>query len=348
MTCPAVQMWDRVFECTAHGAGSRPGWCYDPTAQMTWAPMETGELVTLDCHAETTVLLPNEWGSGTVDDLLRMADVLGAPLERDPARFFLDTEFIDTGRQVHLVSLGVVTCAERCGSSLWPELYLEPAVPETVWAEASPWVMENVHPHLRGYETPRETVADTLRRWVADRSGGRRIEFWGYCPAYDWVAVSQLFGPLTDRPEGWPFDCYDIGQLAAYVGVPREAWPVQEGTEHHALADARWTRAVWQSITAQIHGHGGKTRLVWDQSDQVEEVAVGQVWVWEPTLPQARQLVVVTGTRLDEDGEGWVGSKELARGPAHLPRRNEVVVWNEVGRWREACVRVPGVHLPVG
>ena len=73
---------------------------------------------------------------------------------------------------------------------------------------------------------------------------GEKPEMWAYYADYDWVAMCQLFGTMMDLPKGWPMYCRDLKQLAGDTSLPE-----QGKGEHHALADARWTRDAWHYVT---------------------------------------------------------------------------------------------------
>lgn len=60
-------------------------------------------------------------------------------------RFWFDTEFIEDGRTIDLVSIGMVSEDGR-------KFYAEPA--ECDLSRASPWVVTNVLPQLHGRKTP--------------------------------------------------------------------------------------------------------------------------------------------------------------------------------------------------
>ena len=81
--------------------------------------------------------------------------------------------------------------------------------------------------------------------------------FWGYFPAYDWVAFCWLFGGMNDLPFAFPQLCLDIKQWAIELGDPE--LPRQVGARHHALADARWTKDAW-AFLAGIHPTAGERR----------------------------------------------------------------------------------------
>ncbi len=144
-------------------------------------------------------------------------------------RFWFDTEFIEDGKTIDLISIGVVSEDGR-------ELYRESS--ECDLSRASQWVNDNVIVHLRGDRTDRATIARELVDFM-----GPKPEIWAYYADYDWVALCQLFGTMMDLPKGWPMYCRDVKQLCVDVGDPK--LPKQTGHEHHALADAKWTRDSW-------------------------------------------------------------------------------------------------------
>lgn len=143
-------------------------------------------------------------------------------------RYWFDTEFIEDGRTIDLVSIGIVAEDGR-------ELYLEFDVD---YRRASQWVKDNVIAHLEGVPTSREQGARIIQEFC-----GQNPEFWAYYADYDWVALCQLFGTMMDLPKGWPMFCRDLKQLAEATPLPE-----QDKGEHHALADARWTRDAWQYL----------------------------------------------------------------------------------------------------
>ncbi len=147
-------------------------------------------------------------------------------------RIWFDTEFIEDGRTIDLLSIGLV---REDGETF----YAEPQ--ETDHTRASDWVITNVLPHLHGPLMPRAELMYQLREFC-----GPRPEFWAYYADYDWVALCQLFGRMIDLPRGWPMYCRDVKQLCDSLGNPR--LPKQSSAEHNALNDAIWTRAAWQFL----------------------------------------------------------------------------------------------------
>lgn len=152
-------------------------------------------------------------------------------------RLWFDTEFIDDGRTIDLLSIGVI---RDDGESF----YAEPA--EADRQQASPWVRENVLPHLTG---PVLSRAEIARQLVA--FAGSEPEWWAYFAAYDWVSLCQLYGPMINLPDGWPFYCRDVQQLADQLHIDLEAELPPPTIAHNALRDAEWTRDAWKLCQAR-------------------------------------------------------------------------------------------------
>jgi hypothetical protein len=151
-------------------------------------------------------------------------------------RYWFDTEFIEDGKTIDLLSIGIVAEDGRC-------LYLESS--ECNLDRASPWVRENVIPHMKGERWNRVAIATDVRSFMGPERYGKP-EVWAYYAAYDWVALCQLFGAMVDLPKGWPMYCRDVKQLCDDLGNPK--LPEQGKGEHHALADAKWTREAWEFL----------------------------------------------------------------------------------------------------
>lgn len=144
-------------------------------------------------------------------------------------RFWFDTEFIEDGKTIDLISIGVVSEDGR-------EYYAENLSCDR--SKASEWVRDNVFPHLTGeYVRQRTHIADDLISFM-----GEAPEIWAYYADYDWVVLCQLFGTMMDLPKGWPMYCRDLKQSVDEAGNPRLGTTKDE---HHALADARWCKASW-------------------------------------------------------------------------------------------------------
>ncbi len=160
-------------------------------------------------------------------------------------KYWFDTEFIERPFTIDLISIGIVAEDGR-------EFYAESS--EVDWSKASLWTLENVRPQLDGKAMPREDIGYALRDFT---DGDEHPVFWGYFPAYDWVAFTWLFGRMDELPMHYPQLCLDIKQWAIELGDPE--LPHQQGNRHHALLDARWTREAWAYL-ANLAPEAGERR----------------------------------------------------------------------------------------
>lgn len=156
-------------------------------------------------------------------------------------RYYIDHEFIEDSRTIDLVSTGIVCEDGR-------DLYIEYTGVD--WSKANDWVLANVKPHLNDQKAISRGEA-RWKIWELIEAGEHPPEFWGYYCDYDWVALCQLYGAMTDLPEGWPMFCMDLKQLAVELGDPELPKPT---FEHHALADAQWNYQVHRFLAAHQYG----------------------------------------------------------------------------------------------
>jgi hypothetical protein len=150
-------------------------------------------------------------------------------------RIWFDTEFIEDGKTIDLISIGMV---REDGATLYMEN------DDCDRSRASPWVKENVLRHLTGkweHSGNRQSIRDHILSFA-----GEKPEFWAYYAAYDWVVLCQLFGTMMDLPKHFPMYCRDVKQLCDDRGNPK--LPKQSSIEHHALADAMWTKHAWEFL----------------------------------------------------------------------------------------------------
>jgi hypothetical protein len=188
-------------------------------------------------------------------------------------KYWLDTEFIEDGKTIDLISIGVVAEDGR-------ELYLLNV--DCDWTKASQWVKDNVLASLPSKPSDFEfneehsaigwvrhsNIGAMVHEFVGgtvetvdietDGSTGRskivllipesqpKPEFWAYYADYDWVALCQCFGTMMDLPKGFPMYCRDIKQWCDMLGNPK--LPEQGKGEHNALEDARHNRVMWESL----------------------------------------------------------------------------------------------------
>lgn len=151
-------------------------------------------------------------------------------------RYWLDTEFLEDGRTISLISIGIVAEDGR-------EFYGVDA--DYDLSRSSPWLIEHVHPHLGDIALPR----DRLREAVLAFFSPAPTEIWADFGEYDWIALRQLVGQMLDWPQGWPLSHMNLEQYRLVSGSP--SLPEQRTTRHHALEDARWCREAWDFLRAR-------------------------------------------------------------------------------------------------
>jgi hypothetical protein len=187
-------------------------------------------------------------------------------------RYFIDTEFCDTGVALELISLGVVC---ECGD----ELYVQHS--DFSNEDVSAWVKDNVFPQLavcpddevyrdrygipaRPSDPPNEyhmgvgRCKDKECPWrsqveIRDAildffNPSDPIELWGWCSGYDFVAFCQIFGTMMDLPSFFPHYIRDFQQVLDDRGITDEELPQQEDGKHNALEDARYLEKLWGYI----------------------------------------------------------------------------------------------------
>lgn len=172
-------------------------------------------------------------------------------------RYFYDTEFIEDGKTIDLISIGISAGDGR-------EFYAESL--DANLSKAGEWVKENVIAHLWSRQADKRDAnawsrdggkggllsrANIVREIVAfcDPAQYGKPELWGYYADYDHVALCQLFGTMMDLPEGWPMYTLDLKQWCDQLGNPK--LPEQGKDEHHALADARWNKRVYDFLESK-------------------------------------------------------------------------------------------------
>src|SRR3954465_6799267 len=112
-------------------------------------------------------------------------------------RFFYDTEFIEDGTTINLVSIGVVDETGREFYAVSTQFDPDKAIP---------WVRRNVLDQLpppadRAWRS-RERIRDDLLAFLT--GPGEEIELWAWFAAYDHVALAQLWGAMPALPRPIP------------------------------------------------------------------------------------------------------------------------------------------------
>lgn len=156
-------------------------------------------------------------------------------------RFFYDSEFIEDGTTIELISLGVVAEDGR-------EFYAVST--EFDPRRAGEWVRNHVLPKLPSPSSPawrnRRQIRDDLLSFLTD--SGDEIELWAWVGAYDHVVLCQLWGSMTELPRVMPRFTRELRQHWEAAGRP--ALPPSPPDAHDALSDARHNLRRWQAIEA--------------------------------------------------------------------------------------------------
>lgn len=176
-------------------------------------------------------------------------------------RYFYDTEFIDDGKTIRLISIGIIAEDGR-------ELYLinsdENVIKDAI---AHPWLRDNVVNSLplRYIESqnnpgeysffwqtespdfnnvmPKIMMAERIKNFVL---ADAQPQLWAYFAAYDHVVLSQLFGRMLNLPVGMPMWSHDLCQEIERHRNPH--YPPQLEGAHNALADARWVKSTYEYL----------------------------------------------------------------------------------------------------
>lgn len=165
-------------------------------------------------------------------------------------RYFYDSEFIEDGQRIDLVSIGVVDEAGR-------EFYAVST--EFDASRAIPWVKRNVldqlpSPSDQAWRT-REQIRTDLLAFLT--GPGEPIELWAWMAGYDHVVLAQLWGDMRGLPRPIPRFTHELRQKWEDAGSPPV--PPQPADQHNALADARHNLARWQSTLAAVESMGRTT-----------------------------------------------------------------------------------------
>ena len=158
-------------------------------------------------------------------------------------RYFYDTEFIEDGRTIDLISIGVVAEDGREYYAVSTEFDPE---------RAGSWVRANVLPKLPPPASPlwrsRQQIRLDLEEFFGVFGATEPIELWAWVGAYDHVALCQLWGPMVALPQSLPRYTRELRQLWEDRGSPR--MPSRSPDAHDALVDARDQLRRYRVITA--------------------------------------------------------------------------------------------------
>jgi hypothetical protein len=156
-------------------------------------------------------------------------------------KYFYDTEFIDDGRTIDLISIGVAAEDGREYYAISTEFNPE---------RAGAWVRKHVLPKLPSPSSKlwksRRQIRSDLEDFF-DVDGDETIELWAWVAAYDHVVLCQLWGPMTDLPPAIPRFTRELRQFWEDRGSPR--MPPRPRDTHDALVDARHNLTRFRLVT---------------------------------------------------------------------------------------------------
>lgn len=186
-------------------------------------------------------------------------------------RFWYDTEFLENGTTIELISIGIVCENESTYYAVNSEM------PDDKAMGHDKWMCENVVAHLplgtglhrhdsgtcpyywsldmRSTSVkPKWVIANEVREFLTGNrnNDGTPVELWADYAAYDHVVLAQLFGKMIHLPKGIPMWTHDLRQLWEQEGRPE--FPDFGHGEHHALADAFELRDRWLWLQRQADG----------------------------------------------------------------------------------------------
>jgi 3' exoribonuclease, RNase T-like len=195
-------------------------------------------------------------------------------------RVFYDTEFLEDGKTIRPISIGMV----RDDGSEYYAISQDVTRGQLNRAiRRNPWLMENVVPALP--QPHGQWILDMPKRWLfnyADHAVKPRhviarevrdfilgtdlmgaipyVELWADYAAYDHVLLCQLWGRMIDLPEGIPMWTHDLRQEIERRGAAKQV-PWLAGQEHNALHDAREVKYRYEWLAAQSGTETGLDRV---------------------------------------------------------------------------------------
>lgn len=172
-------------------------------------------------------------------------------------RYYVDTEFLEDGRTIDLISIGIV-CEDgreyyavnadapwdRIAQHGWLMGNVVPSLPRLGGEARQRWIdsrsQQMSNPvyldHGDRNVKPKTQIADEVKRFLLSRGTPELVAWYA---SFDHVCLAWLFGPMSDMPAGIPYWTYDLKQEATRLGLTDDDLPQQTSGIHNALADAR-------------------------------------------------------------------------------------------------------------
>ncbi len=156
-------------------------------------------------------------------------------------RYFYDTEFIEDGHTIDLISIGVVAEDDR-------EYYAVSTAfdAERAGTRVRTQVLPKLPPPASQLWRTRAQIRSELETFLRI-DNAESIELWAWVGGYDHVALCQLWGPMTQLPSAMPRVTHELRQLWEDRGRPQ--MPPRPADAHNALVDARDQLRRYRLIT---------------------------------------------------------------------------------------------------
>jgi hypothetical protein len=173
---------------------------------------------------------------------------------------YLDCEFLEDGRTIELISIGMVADDgreyyavasdapwDRIKEHDWLARNVLPSRPVTGRTSLDTYLKNHpnsfprpsltfVGPDLTDSRVkPRQVIANEVRDFIL---AAPDPQLWAWYAAYDHVVLCQLWGTMMQLPKGVPMWTNDLKQECERLGNP-ELPSLPGVTEHNALGDAR-------------------------------------------------------------------------------------------------------------
>lgn len=162
-------------------------------------------------------------------------------------KYFYDTEFIEDGRTIELISIGIVAEDGReyyavNANAPWERVYAHHWLANNVvpWLPLTPYGSVDLKDEV---VKPRSQIAREVRAALLSSFAP---ELWAWYGSYDHVVLAQLFGTMMQWPNPLPMWTNDLRQWQHQLGVT--SMPDQTDGQHNALADARFNHERWKYL----------------------------------------------------------------------------------------------------
>lgn len=183
-------------------------------------------------------------------------------------KIFYDTEFLEDGKTIELISFGMAAedgreyyaasrdmPHKRIAKSDWLCRNVVPSLPRIHGdrrlhvGRGNPLALDFEHPDMLS----RNRLAAGVLRFIQATPA---VELWAWYGAYDHVCLAWLYGPMSQLPDGIPMWTNDLRQEALRLGLSDEDMPKQAAGHHNALADARHNKVMGEFL-AEVENRRG-------------------------------------------------------------------------------------------